>query len=127
MVKLQVDSLKNSTSSILQGNDPVLKLMDNRIRQFFRVATSYNEVKGNVPMSMRSGISNGFQGNETKTSKKEKFMTELSKEAEKLGFIFVLEELLQAAYDGYKVINLCLDLYEKQILLPMISEMMTVE
>jgi len=123
MEESQVESLKNSALSILKGNDPVLKLMDNRIRQLFRVASAYSEDKEKVPSSMRSGISNNFGRNaNTKISKKEKFMVELSKVAEKLGFGFVCEELLQATYVGHKIIKHCIAVYGKQILNPMISE-----
>ena len=124
MEEAQIEPLKNSVCSILKGSDPVLKLMDNRVRQLFRVASSYSHDSGKVPITMRSGIcSDSGRKTNRNMSKKEIFMAELSKEAEKLGFSFVCQELLQAAYDGYKVIDLCVILYEKQILSPLINEM----
>jgi len=123
------DSLKqqlcSSVDSILKGTDPVLSLMDKRIRSIFRNACTFcpPSVQTTAPMSMRTGaLSVGPKVTTNISSIKAQFGASVANDAMKLGFNFVASDLVEVAYDAYKVIDHCIRVHEEKVLVPLFSE-----
>lgn len=122
-----MDSLKNHALAVLQGNDPVLKLLDNRVRSFFSFACKWkpNSVSstGNStppPMEMKTGQSilkgeGGIENNRIPSTKKE-FNLAAQKEATRLGFAFFKSELIDAGDASRRTISLACDINGRDVL-----------
>jgi len=122
----ECNTLKNHALAVLRGNDPVLKLLDNRIRSYFRYAcrwtpdtkstgersapiemkTGRKVVKGDDDLPARSGVA----------SSKAEFSLAAHKEAKRLGFTFVSSDLIAAGNKARLIISLVCSNYDKDIL-----------
>lgn len=106
--------LKNHVTAILQGSDPVLKLLDNRVQSFFRFACKWKPNSSSSTMHMKTGRS-VLNGEETGIrnhgipSTKKAFTLAAKKESSRLGFAFVCSELSEAGSDARAVISLACD------------------
>ncbi len=119
--KFQIETLKNSTLSILKGDDLVFSLMDKRMKILFQLAASFKYDKVAVPTEMKSGRQSDLTVPKKTNLYKDQFMNEIGKEARRLGFVAVKETMLRAAYETQKVVSHCLDLYQEDILYPMVK------
>ena len=122
----ETDSLKNHVLAVLQGNDPVLKLLDNRVRSFFSFACKWrpNSASPNSnsmsPMEMKTGHSilkgeDEIRNNGVPSTKNE-FNIAAQKEATRLGFAFFKSELVDAGDASRRIISLACDLYGRNVL-----------
>jgi hypothetical protein len=109
----EITALTNHGLAVLRGNDPVLKLLDNRVQSFFRFACRWKPDNtpsdGNAALpEMRTGRSalasavprNGIE------STKEKFLRAAKKEALRLGFSNFSSDLIDAGNDARAIVNL---------------------
>jgi hypothetical protein len=114
------ECLKNHVLAVLQGNDPVLKLLDNRVRSFFSFACKWKS-GSNGPLttaqpSMKAGQSilkgdeTGIQNNGIPSTKIE-FSLAAQKEATRLGFAFFKSELVDAGDTSRRIISLACRIY----------------
>ena len=127
----EVVALRNHTVAVLHGNDPVLKLLDNRVQVFFRFACKYRSnsaatttTSANELPEMRTGIYAGKMlrpdalstpGGSNKSTN-EDFLLASSKEASRLGFAFVGSELINAAKEARGIVSLMCTNYGQDIL-----------
>ena len=116
-----------STDSVLKGSDPVLSLMDKRVRDIFKTACSFDfgiDRNGNAaPQSMRTGVqSQGQNVPLEESTQKAKFVRDITREAIKLGFNVVVDEIIEASYDAYKVIKHCMKVHQHHVFFPIASE-----
>ena len=111
--------ISRATEAVLKGSDPVLSLMDKRVRDLFRFACLLN-LKENlsIPNKIQSGT---FKISSLRplNAVKEKFRTEVSSHIVKLGFYGVVDDLIEVTYDAHKIINHCLSVHEKDVLSPL--------
>eukprot|EP00557_Chaetoceros_sp_GSL56_P013597 CAMPEP_0176476906 /NCGR_PEP_ID=MMETSP0200_2-20121128/317_1 /TAXON_ID=947934 /ORGANISM="Chaetoceros sp., Strain GSL56" /LENGTH=1066 /DNA_ID=CAMNT_0017872637 /DNA_START=272 /DNA_END=3472 /DNA_ORIENTATION=+ len=114
--------LSEATESVLRGVDPVLSLMDKRIKDVFRSACTLNAKDipsyERLPLQMRSGVSTS-QSSESINVAKQKFCTEVSSRALKLGFYGLTDDLVEVTYDANKIINHCIQVHQEIVLLPL--------
>ena len=126
----QIQTLTNSTHSILKGNDPVFALMDKRMKTVFHKAATFNfDENANVPipLEMKTGRQQSNWSSSQKSSfsnknnnkYKDQFKSFIAKEGGKLGFNIVQDSIVQATYEAHKVILHCVDLYGDVLLKPM--------
>lgn len=110
---------------MIHGNDPVLKLLDNRVQSFFRFACKYqpnSSCVGIVP-EMRTGVfadkmmsPEVLPINDSLKSTTGDFQLAASKEASRLGFAFVGSDLIHAACKARGIISLACTNYGQDIL-----------
>ena len=128
----EVVALRNHTLAVLHGNDPVLKLLHNRVRSFFRFACKYrpnatsssssSPVAAVIP-DMRTGIyADKMRSHEVPStlggmkSMNEDFVLAASKEASRLGFSFIASDLINAANEARGIITLMCTNYGQDII-----------
>ena len=125
LTKEEGDTLKNHALAVLRGNDPVLKLLDNRIRSYFRFACRWTQaakssgVPGPVEMKTGRDIVKGGDasvGRSKVVSSKAEFCLQANKEAKKLGFAFVSSDLIEAGNKARLIISLVCSNYDRDIL-----------
>ena len=121
----ELDSLKNHVVAVLRGNDPVLKLLDNRVQAFFRFACKWKP-NSNGPLvtpqpiemktgrSMLKGEETGVRNNGLSSTKKD-FRRDATKEASRLGFYFS-SELVDVGDTSRRVVSLACDIYGRGVL-----------
>lgn len=107
------------SDGILNGDDKVMRLLDNRIRNLFRTACKFQA--SGFPVSMTTGHKNSSSHNETENPIKSAFKLALSREAVKVGFAICSDELVEAGYLAYKVIDLSLQLYKQDVYFPLLK------
>lgn len=127
----EVIALRNHTLAVLHGNDPVLKLLDNRVQVFFRFACRYRSNTAATTTSaaialpdMRTGIHADKMIRPDVISKpggsirstNEDFLLATRKEASRLGFAFVGSELINAAMEARGIVSLLCTNYGQDIL-----------
>jgi hypothetical protein len=124
----KVSALKRLVVAVLNGTDPVLKLLDSRMRNFFKFALKYLSNDNNIsqnqaPRSMATGrgTNNGTK-DDPKALKKTKFLQQAEKEAKKAGFGIFSSNLIEATYEAHKAFDLCLQLYREDIFTPMVNQ-----
>jgi len=109
----ELSTLKNHTLAVLHGNDPVLKLLDNRVQSFFRFACKWksegasSEIK--APLEMKTGRSILLSDDTTRhgmKSIKGEFSLAAKKEASRLGFAFFGPDLIEVGNDARSIITL---------------------
>ena len=102
------DALSNHTNAVLRGNDPVLNLLDNRIQNYFRFACKWNKPVGSAPLEMKTGRSVLATGDPPHGmgSTKDVFVQSCLKEARKLGFGFVADDMIESSHMAHMVIGL---------------------
>jgi len=123
-------SLRRLVESVCDGNDPVLKLLDSRMRQLFKFACGLSCLVENIPMTIRTGISNDvnkYGSSERSCSIKEQFMNQCGSEANRLGFGMFSDDLVKVAYEASNVINHAVCLYKDDIFLPLFKEMIPMD
>jgi len=120
-------SLRRLVEKVCDGNDAVLKLLDSRMRQLFKFACALDFSVENIPIAMRTGISNASKTgmNDEECSIKVHIMTQCESEAKKLGFGMFSNDLVKAAYDASKAINHSLYLYRETVFMPIMEEMIS--
>jgi hypothetical protein len=119
----ECSTLKNHALAVLRGNDPVLKLLDNRIRSYFRYAcrwTPDNKSGISAPIEMKTGRKvvkgdDNFARGGVASSKTE-FSLAANKEAKRLGFAFVSSDLMEAGNKARLIISLVCSNYDREIL-----------
>lgn len=116
-------SLRNHSLAVLNGNDPVLKLLDNRVQSFFRYACKWKPTGTIlVPLDMRTGRSNLSNSDNVATrqhgipSTKDEFLIAAKKEALRLGFADFCSELIDAGNEARGIVNLACVNYGEGIL-----------
>jgi hypothetical protein len=127
-------SLLNRTKATLRGEDPVIKLLDNRMRGIFRMLVVSNpQTRQQVPTSIKTGrnlsfsksgggVGVGVRGGEHLSSANgDMTFNFLFKQAAKQEFIskgfgFYSNELAEASLLACRTINLVLYLYGSQLL-----------
>lgn len=117
--------LKSHTLAVLRGNDPVLKLLDNRVQSFFRFACKWKPEHTlfgiSAPLEMKTGrsimkteddasLSHGIK------STKEEFLLAAKREASRLGFAYFGSELIEVGNEARCVISLACTNYARDIL-----------
>lgn len=117
-------ALENHTKAVLHGNDPVLKLLDNRVQSFFRFACKWKPDAANsastAPMEMKTGRSilktdvGGTLQQGVKSTKKE-FVVAAKKEALRLGFAHFGSELVEAGGIAFKIVSLACTNYGQEV------------
>lgn len=124
----ELNALRNHTLAVLHGNDPVLKLLDNRVNSFFRFACKWKSgaaSSGTVaaPSDMQTGRSI-LKGNEVNAaatrhgikSTKTVFLVAAKKEAMRLGFAYFGSELIDVGHEARNIICLACTNYGQDIL-----------
>ena len=123
-------TLSNHTIAVLHGNDPVLKLLDNRVQSFFRFACKWkpdstpSTSSGTAaPLEMKTGRSVLKGGvNDTSAamqgikSTKQEFETAANKEGLRLAFAFFVNDLIKAGNEARGIISLACMNYGQGIL-----------
>jgi hypothetical protein len=106
-------ALRNHTLAVLHGNDPVLKLLDNRVQSFFRYACKWKPMGTIlVPLDMRTGRSTLSNSEDDAArqcgipSTKDEFCIAAKKEALRLGFADFCSELIDAGNAARGIVNL---------------------
>ncbi len=127
----QIQQLISSVKSVLKGSDPVLSLMDKRVRDLFKNACNFeakaDSIGHGAPRSMRTGIQRKVpsQGDDF-DSQKSQFRNELTQKAAKLGFNVVVDGLVETSYEAFKVIDHCMKVHEQGVFVPIVNELLAV-
>lgn len=95
------------------------------MKSVFKVACRFTfDHTSQPPISMKTGRQGSLQSAEKKVNGlKAQFITEVGKEARKLGFNIVEQNLVQATYEAHKVITHCIGLYQDELFNPMFAEL----
>lgn len=113
-------SLINRAKATLRGEDAVIQLLYNRMRDVFQFLVIQNSQLGQqqVPETMRSGraASSSSRSNVNDSSFDVKFKKMAREEFVKKGFVFYSDDLTEASLLAYKTINLVLNTYGDSIL-----------
>jgi len=114
------DTIRNRTIATLRGEEPVIKLLDNRMRQIFHNMILFNpSTEKQVPTCLRTGRMLSISTDEAK-NKIDSFDT-LFKQAAKRefvskGFAFYANELAEASLLSCRTINLIVSVYGSSVL-----------
>ena len=113
-------TLKHRALVVLNGDDPVLKLLDNRVRSFFRFACKWKPDNSctTVPLEMKTGRSVLKEGDTTTAipSTKAGFLLAAEKEVLRLGFAYFGSDLIKAGNKAQGIIALACKNYGRDIL-----------
>ena len=118
-------TLKNHTFAVLHGNDPVLKLLDNRVQSFFRFACKWKsdvaQSGPTAPLEMKTGRSvlrtdSIAASRHGINSTKEEFLSAAKKEVSRLGFAFCGPDLIDVGNQARNIISLACTLFGPDIL-----------
>jgi len=120
----ECSTLKNHALAVLRGSDPVLKLLDNRIRSYFRFACRWTPTKASgisAPTEMKTGRKivkgdDNFVAHGGVASSKVEFSVAANKEAKRLGFAFVSSDLIAAGNQARLIISLVCSNYDRDVL-----------
>ena len=116
-----------ATDAVLKGSDPVLCLMDKRVRDIFKTACTF-EVRANdqrttaVPKAMHSGVQWKSSATQSAT-RKELFVAEVTAKATKIGFGVVVDDLLEVTFDAFKVVDHCIKVHEEDVFAPIVDQL----
>lgn len=120
--------LKSRSALVLSNEDPVIQLLDNRMRQVFRSMVLWNpHTRQQVPTSIRTGhgISSSHSNHEAKQTYGDLFKAESKHEFVNKGFSFNADELAEATMLASRVINLALQIYGIPVLDKMFHEIIS--
>ncbi len=128
-----IESLQSRTKSTLKGEDPVIQLLDNRMRDVFRmlVMNPLNETPQQVPTSLKTGRNfNSFLNGRRRQGRQQQqpvptstsalksndtfdsiFKKRAKQEFIKKGFAFYSNELAEASLLASRTINLVLGIH----------------
>ena len=123
--------LKSRTPKVMAGEDPVVKLLDNRMRLVFCELMEWSpEHSRTIPVHMSTGrrmvasqarpSSSGSESNPTSTSNL--FLAEAKRRFMTKGFAFYAAELSEISLKAVKVINLAFVVYGKDLLEPILMK-----
>ena len=112
-------SLINFVAAVLRGDDPVLKLLDNRIRNLFCFMCKWQNV-ATVPVTLKTGRAGSSR--HTHNNSKELFVKAVGKEAKRFGFGLFVNELSRIGFKARNIIGLTLDIHNESILKKMLEE-----
>ena len=121
-----IERLLSYTKSILDGSDPVLSLMDKRVRDIFKAACTFdltqaiNNKTNCVPQVLRSGIQSKAPA-ATGVAAKDIFTSVVNEKASKLGFGVAVDEVVEASYDAYKIITHCIKVHDGDVFTPIVN------
>jgi hypothetical protein len=116
-----------ATDAVLKGSDPVLCLMDKRVRDIFKTACTF-EVRVNdqrttaVPQAMHSGVQWKPSATQSAT-RKDLFVAEVTAKATKIGFGVVADDLLEVTFDAFKVVDHCIKVHEEEVFAPIADQL----
>ena len=111
-----LETLKNQTRSVLKGQSPVIKLLDNRMRDIVSIMVIHGFEK-DIPKRLQTGV-----GSVESKSKESVLVTKAKKVFQERGLAFYAVELALATELAAKVANLACDLYMEEILDPLIVD-----
>jgi len=110
---LEIDSVKEGsirsrTVATMRGDDPVIQLLDNRMRNIFREMMVLNpSSRQQVPDSIRTGrIMSSAGGNSVQGVYGDAFLRASKEEFVKKGFSFYADELAESTLAGHRIMNL---------------------
>ena len=108
--------LGKKVSATMRGTDPVIKLLDNRMRNIFRemiVTDPRTVAQKQQPTSMKSGVMNPVTSNKQEDSNSYRvvFKEIYKNEFVKGGFSFYAEELAEAVLMAHEIMQLTLDVH----------------
>lgn len=116
-----VETLRGRVKAVLAGSDPVIKLLDNRMRDAFRAMVSFQPGNSSsaIPDSIQSGrmrdnlaaLPNQEQPSLIPNRDRLKFYEAAKTEFSKRGFAFNAPDLVEACWLAYRVVSLMLTLY----------------
>ena len=114
-------TLRNRALAVLNGDDPVLKLLDNRVRSFFRFACKWKSDNSctTVPLEMKTGrsvLKEGDTATAAIPSTKQEFILAAEKEVLRLGFAYFGSDLIKAGNQARGIIALACKNYGRDIL-----------
>jgi hypothetical protein len=127
----QEDIIRSRTVASMRGEDPVINLLDNRMRAIFRKMMVFNPLEqGQVPATLRTGrlvthgsrvnvdISDGIYADALQQASKEEFINK--------GFSFYADELAEATVMCHNIISLAMKVHGpwvEQLFLELIQRM----
>jgi len=126
-----VETLKSRTKATMRGEDPVIKLLDNRMREVFRDMISWHpqmaQATSRIPAQMKAGRSlPGVCASTSESSSGNIFRTQFLDEAQRKftskGFSMYASDLSQSCLMATKVIHLMCLLFGDMFLSKMIIE-----
>jgi len=121
----ELEALNNHTLAVLQGSDPVLKLLDNRVQSFFRFACKWkaDAVTSGIsaPLEMKTGKSILKTDDDSATrqvikSTQEEFLLAAKKETLRLGFAYFGSDLIEVGKKARNIVSLACTNYGQDIL-----------
>jgi len=109
-------SLKNTVAAVLRGFDPVVKLLDNRVKQFMRNVCRW-QPSTSAPIPMQTGRSM-LKGEDAPSARstKELFVVDALKEAKKSGFSLFADNLIDVGDMAYHVVDVAIKSYGDSVL-----------
>ena len=123
----KLQKLRITTEAVLKGSDPVLSLMDKRIRDVLKTACILdiklkNRNDANVPVSLNTGIK-GVSVSSGNSSWRDRFGFEMKKYSAKLGFTILSDDIVDVSFDTFKVIDHCIKVHEDHVFIPLANEL----
>lgn len=120
-----IETLRGHTQAVLRGEDPVLRLLDDRMKKLFVALAKYS-IHGlsGAPLSMETGQTIMVQQNPTMTgyTGEASFIRFARQEICKAGLAFYSHDLAQTAQAALKVPDLAYHLYADQFLDQMVLD-----
>lgn len=109
-------ALTNRAKATLRGEDPVIQLLDNRMRDIFRAQVIKDPRLGQqLPATLRSGRVTSSKG-KSDLNFDEMFKKQAKDEFVKKGFSFYSNDLAEASLLAYKTNKLILNVYGRNVL-----------
>lgn len=118
-------SLCNHVKAILCGEDPVLKLLDKRIRLFFcTMCKWYPKLPSSgIPTSMKTGTGKKSNLNDNLFGEsRDNFMSCAKKEANRQGFAFFAKDLAIVSRSAWKALILMQTVHGQTVIDPILIE-----
>jgi len=113
-----IDIIRSRTVASMKGEDPVLKVLDTRMRDIFREMMLFHpQTHQQVPASIRTGRNLTFhsntrtQANAPSTTYGAMFKKAAREEFIKKGFYVYADELAEASLVASRIINLSMQVY----------------
>jgi len=109
-------SVRNRTKAVLDGTDPVMIVLNGRIKNVFKAMIEWNpSASDNIPSVIRAGLPLPLGGPKSDTSAKKAyrsaFLEAARREFVSKGFAFYAPQLAEASFLSSRIINLALVLH----------------
>lgn len=114
-----VDSLRRRVTKVLEGDDPVIDLLNKRMKLCF--TDLFTATTAFAPLELRTGISIPSTNDLKPPSRKGAFMTQAVELFCSKGIAFFSSDLAMAAWTALRVIEVAIALYEEQLLRPALN------